>query len=353
MQSIAENRLDTLVLRGETARLLGKLYYMAGRQTTGAGAYRDLYEELRQSVITQGTRSSNGIEGIVVDEHRYLELMKNKVQPSARNEKLIVGYRDTLDYIHSEHERIEVTPETIKNLHLRIHAKTGDIAGQFRQEDNVIEREEAGVRTIVYKPSPWRLVESQVTELCRQYNRLHGSPDTDEFLLMAGFILDFTCIHPFMDGNGRVSRLLTTLLAYKAGFEVVRYISHERLVDETRPAYYYALTESSRNWQRGQHHWLPWLDYITHTFIEAHRELEARLAGAGQEKGYQSRRIREVITHELPTQFTIADILEKLPSASRPTINRVLGQMREAKEIETGRAGPRAFYRKLSVLDRR
>lgn len=352
MQSIAENRLDTLELRGGTARLLGKLYYLAGKQTTGAGAYRDLYDELRQNVITQGTRSSNGIEGIVVDEKLYLDLMRNKVQPTARNEKLIIGYRDTLDYIHTEHQRIEVTPETIKNLHLRIHAKTVDIAGQFRQEDNVIEREERGVRTVVYKPSPWTLVERQMTELCRVYNRLHGQPNTDEFLLMAGFILDFTCIHPFMDGNGRVSRLLTTLLAYKAGFEVVRYISHERLVDETRPAYYYALTESSKNWHRGQHRWLPWIDYLAQKFIDAHHELEERIANVGQEKGYQSRRIREVITDELPSQFTMSDIMQKLPSASRPTITRVLAQMREAGEIETGKAGPNAFYRKLSVLDR-
>lgn len=351
MQSIKDNRLETLGVRGQTIRLLTKLHYLAGKHANAAGVHPDLYKELRSNVVVQGTRSSNDIEGITLPLERYKPLILGNAEPTGRKEKLIVGYRDTLAFIHKEWPNISVTPETVKDLHRRMHAHVSESTGSFRDENVLIERDEGGETTIVYTPPPHQRVEDMMLELCRSYGRLHNAPHTDEFMLMAGFILDFTCIHPFKDGNGRISRLLTTLLAYKAGFEIVRYISHEKLVSDSKREYYAALTNSSENWLRGNHKWTSWIDYLASTFKNAYEELASRVEEAGNEKGYQSRRIREVIG-QLPTKFTIRHIFDMLPTATRPTVNRVLADMRSSGEIKTVGAGPKAHYRKVSVMDK-
>jgi Fic family protein len=352
MKSLEANRLQVLRISGEDMREIGQVHYHRGRQAVYAAAHRDLLEDLRQATITQGTRASNGIEGIVLPDERYQAVVFNNETPLTLHEQAVVGYRDALEYIHLYHDRLDLTPETIKDFHRRIYMHIpGYPSGTFRQELNeVVRTYPDGREEVVYTPPPHPFVEKLVVGLCTEYRRHLADARTDRFLLLAAFVFDFTCIHPFMNGNGRVSRLLTNLLAYKLGFEFVRYIPHERIVFETKDSYYAALTNSSAGWLRDQHNWTPWLRYLAMVFARAGAEMEERLAATKGGKGYKSDRIRDVIQN-LPSQFTIRDIIKVLPQTPRPTIMYVLNEERQAGRIEGIGRGPKAGYRKVSVMD--
>lgn len=350
MPSLEANALAALNLHGRLVKSIGEVHYHHGRQVVFASVKRDLLEELRITSILQGTESSNGIEGIVLDRERYHAIMTNHEPPTTRSEQEVAGYRDALDFIHTHFAQLEVTPETIKDLHRRIYSYSPEQGGEYRKENvSIVRRGGAEEPSIAFTPSPWELVERQMVDLCRNYRRLFNDAETDAFLLLAAFVFDFTCIHPFTNGNGRVSRLLTTLLAYKAGFEFVRYIALERIVFNTKSLYYYSLSESSLHWHRSQHRLEPWLSYLADTFNEGYRELDERLSKT-EMRGHKSERVREAI-QQAPSIFTIRDLIMACPSVMRPTIVKVLQEEKEVGHIIPLGKGPMAKYRKASVID--
>lgn len=211
----------------------------------------------------QSTQSANRIEGIYTSDDRLQKLVKDKTMPRDRSEKEIAGYRDVLSTIHESYEYIPVRPGMILQFHRELYKYSGtSMGGKYRTPDNVIEEEEAeDPKHIRFQPVPAREIPEAVDRLCRAYNDLCSNDQYDPLLMIPVFILEFLRIHPFNNGNGRMSRLLTLLLLYRAGCHVGKYISMEKLIERTKGAYYDALQESSFRWLEEENNYIPFVTY--------------------------------------------------------------------------------------------
>ena len=224
-----------------------------------------MLETLRQSAVIQSTESSNRIEGVIAkDQKRLKALVENRAQPVDRSEQEIAGYRDVLSTIHFSHADIPVSSNIVLQFHRDLFKYTGSLGGFWKSSDNTIEEKNLdGTHSVRFKPvAAWKTAES-MEQLHELYKRSLDPPIAVEPLIaIAVYILDFLCIHPFLDGNGRMSRLLSLLLLYKEGYTVGRYISFERVVEDTKESYYNALFRSSQGWHEGNHDITPWLEYF-------------------------------------------------------------------------------------------
>lgn len=222
----------------------------------------------------QSIESSNRIEGVTVSSTRFEAIMRQGTEPQNPNEAEITGYRDVLLAIHQHHKDMEPTPNLILQLHRDMMKYTAS-GGRWKAADNYIEETlPTGERRIRFATVPAWQTPQAMADLCTAYHgaiRQGGAPD---LVHIAAFVLDFLCVHPFADGNGRMSRLLTLLLLYRQGYTVGRYISLERIVEDTKDRYYDCLDASSSGWHEGHHNLLPWLEYFVPTVHEAYQRLE-------------------------------------------------------------------------------
>jgi len=281
----------------------------------------------------QSTQSTNRIEGIYTSDDRLQKLVKDKTMPRDRSEKEIAGYRDVLSTIHESYEYIPVRPGMILQLHRELYKYSGtSIGGKYRTPDNVIEEEEAeDPKHIRFQPVPARKIPEAVDRLCRAYNDLCSNDQYDPLLMIPVFILDFLRIHPFNNGNGRMSRLLTLLLLYRAGCHVGKYISMEKLIERTKGAYYDALQESSFRWLEEENNYIPFVTYQLGVILAAYRELSDRVKTVG-ENTRKPNRVRDIIKGHLGP-ITKAEIMVQCPDVSQTTIQRALNDLTKSGEI--------------------
>lgn len=292
----------------------------------------DTLKKLRESAIIHSAESSNRIEGVTVDKGRLLPLVQGKTTPRDRPEEEIQGYRKALDYIHKNYDRVKISPRVIQKIH-RI-AQEGSIsdAGKWKTKNNdIIEIDARGERSVRFRPLSASKTPKAIEQLCLGYHQVHDERKLPDLICTANFVLDFLCIHPFRDGNGRVARLLSLLLLCQQGYEVGKYISLEKLIEESKLDYYEALKESSQGWHKENFNLMPWWNYFLGVVRTAYGGLKERVEfSSGDSK---SEIIRQVAM-SFHREFSVSDILKLQPGIGRELVKKVLFKMKQDGEIE-------------------
>lgn len=330
------------------ANLMAALGRYQGRQELYRHQSPQVLDALRRVAVVESTEASNRIEGIVVPPHR-LEALMGQSNPQTRSESEIAGYRDVLARIHTGQVGLPLTPEGIMALHAELYAFLPGEGGHWKDRDNVIRQRLSDGREVVrFVPLSAGETPAAMVELCANLSEMWVSEAVDRLLIINAFILDFLCIHPFRDGNGRVARLLTLALLYAAGYEAGRYISLERIIEQTKDTYYEALWRSSQRWESGQHDLTPWHQYSLSVLIYAYREFEARVGELSATPGIKQEAVLQALKSFAPGQnFTIAELERLCPTVSRATVRRVLNDLRAQQEVECLGTGRAAQWRKL------
>ena len=322
------------LLTPEIVSYLTQIHEQKERQNSLSDAQKDVLEELPELAMIQSTEASNRIEGIITTDDRLKLLVMNKTTPKNRSEREIAGYRDVLNTIHENYPYIPLRPGMILQLHRDLYKFSGlAIGGSFKNTDNVIaETLPDGTKRVRFQPVPaWETPEAMET-LCKAINEALNDPEMDDLLLIPMFILDFLCIHPFNDGNGRMSRLLTLLLLYRAGYPIGKYVSLERLIADSKESYYEALQASSEGWHQEKNDYLPFVRYTLGVILAAYREFADRaelLLEAGNSKPGRIRRLIRGATGRI----TKSEIMAQCPDISQITVQRALKALLDSGEI--------------------
>lgn len=322
------------LLTPEIVPLLTKIHEFKGEQTLFIEAHADELEHLAEVARIQSTDASNRIEGIFTSEERLKLIALDKTMPKTRNEFEIAGYRDVLNTIHNSYEHIPVKPSIILQLHRDLNKfSVGDTGGKYKANDNVIREEDsAGHQRVRFVPVPAWETPEMMEALCNGLDEILKNESADPLLIIPMFVLDFLCIHPFSDGNGRMSRLLTLLLLYRAGYIVGKYISIEKLIEISKDTYYTALQDSSLLWHEGNNDYGPFVRYMLGVIANAYREFASRVKLLITSDLSKPERVREVIKGTLGT-ITKAEIMKKCPDISQITIQRALADLTAKGEI--------------------
>lgn len=336
------------LLTPEVVALLTRLHECRGRQDLFIEAEPDVLTALLEVAKIQSTGASNRIEGIYTTDERLKAIIQEKVKPRNRNEEEISGYRDVLATIHESYEYIAPRPNNILQLHRDLYSfSSSAVGGTYKSSDNIIAKKHAdGSETVRFRPVPAFQTADAMLKLCTKYNEAIETGTYDPLLLIPVFILDFLCIHPFNDGNGRMSRLLTLLLLYRAGFIVGKYISIEMLIEKSKDSYYEALQASSQNWHEDGNNYLPFLKYMLGVVVKAYNEFEDRVEHLRYRKVSKPERIKAII-ERTPGKITKKEIAQACPDISLTTIERTLADLLAAGYIEkTGIGRATAYVKK-------
>lgn len=317
-----------------------------GRQLVLSQVKPELLSSLMEEAKIQSTRSSNGLEGIVTTQKRLKAIMAYSTEPSSRAEEEIAGYRDALSLIHEQHDFIPVTPSVILQLHRDLMAHTAiSYGGHWKDSDNeIVSIDDQGNRFVRFRPPSALATPGLIEEACRSLNDALSRQACDPLLISLRFIFDFVSIHPFNDGNGRMSRLLTTLLLEKTGYDVARYISIERLIEDNKALYYSALAASSTGWYENENSEAPFIRFMLGTILAAYRQLEQHtLIGFNTRPMSKQARIAALF-QEKPGVIKKSDIQSNCPDISEVTVKRTLSQLVSCSAIEKTGAGRSTGY---------
>ena len=322
------------ILTPEIVSLLTKIHEYRGKQGLFGTANPEILSQLPEIAKIQSTAASNQIEGIVTTKDRLKKLVLQKTMPRNRSEKEIAGYRDVLSIIHESYDYIPLRPNLILQLHRDLYKFTGSsVGGTYKTADNVIaETDVNGNEHVCFRPVPaWETPDS-LKNLCDAYDAASADPEIDKLILLPMFILDFLCIHPFSDGNGRMSRLLTLLLLYRSGYTVGKYISLERLVSDSKKTYYETLQASSEGWHENENDYLPFVRYLLGIIVAAYREFAERVESVVTEKPSKADRVRDIIRQHTG-QITKSEVMEACPDISQVTVQRSLAELLDRGDI--------------------
>lgn len=322
-----------------TGWLLGACMEARGKQELWLKSKPETLEALKELAIIQSAESSNRIEGVTVERGRLLPLLAERVPPRDRSEEEVFGYRKALDWIHAKHDSIEININSILQLHSLAQSGFSGDAGSWKKKNNeIIELLPNGHRTVRFVPVGPKETPMAVEQLCLAYAETTNNQLLPDLLIAASFIFDFLCIHPFRDGNGRVSRLLTLLILYKHNYLVGRYISLERVTESTKEDYYYALKQSSKEWHEDSHDIVPFWNYFLGVVKEAYRELAERVS---LQEGYsegKSELVRQKVLSQVGP-FALSDLTHDLQSVSPQLVKKILSQLKEEGRLKLSGKG--------------
>ena len=316
------------LLTNDIVNMLGCIHEYKGQQNLFIEAKADVLSHLLEIAKIQSTEASNRIEGIYTSDDRIRALVKEKSAPRNRNENEIAGYRDVLATIHENYDYITPRANVILQLHRDLYQYSGiGIGGRFKNTDNVIEEElEDGTKRVRFRPATAFETPQMMENLCNQFLREIDRGEVDPLLLIPMFVLNFLCIHPFNDGNGRMSRLLTLLLLYRSGYIVGKYVSIEMLIEKTKATYYDALQASSIGWQDGANDDMPFVAYTLGVIQNAYRTFSERVEHLTAKGISKPERVRRFIESRLD-RVTKKDILDACPDISATTVEKALGDL--------------------------
>ena len=317
-----------------------------GKQELYAKQSPQVLKTLLETALIESAESSNRIEGVTVDHARLKPLIIGHSKPRDRSEEEVAGYRKALELIHIKHKSLRITPETIKELHRLCRGESWD-AGKWKEKDNDIIRKHADGRVeVIFKPVSVAKTPEMMKQLCLSYEHSISQLKYPDLYAVACLVLDFLSIHPFRDGNGRVSRLLTLLALYQHGFMVGKYISIERIVEQSKETYYETLNKSSQKWHEAKHNVIPWFNYFLGTVLAAYKEFEERAENIKPVRGAKTALLVQAIDSQ-HGEFSISDIEKACPAVSRVMIKKVLLQMQKDNKIKCLGKGQSAKWKRI------
>lgn len=325
---------SSIISNSNIINLISKIHEYKGKQSYLLDTKKDTLETLLKVARIQSTSSSNKIEGIYTTDKRINEIVNQKVEPKNRNEEEIAGYRDVLTLIHENYNFIDINQNTILQLHRDLYKYTGySYGGKFKNSQNFIEEEnENGKKKIRFIPLSPIETPIAIEDLCKNYNNLVNNELCDLLVLIPIFILDFLSIHPFNDGNGRMSRLLTLLLLYKANYMVGKYISIEKIIEETKDSYYDTLEKSSINWYNNENDYSYFVEYYLGIILNAYKEFDSRISIIENKKITAYDRIIDIFKNNI-IPIDKAFVTNKCPDLSETTIERILNKLLKEDNI--------------------
>lgn len=347
MREFNYSQLKEKLWDSEVLGLIAAIYKEAGKQELYLKQRPDKLEKLVEIAKIQSTEASNAIEGIRTTNTRIKQLVEEKTTPRNRDEQEIAGYRDVLNIIHESFDVIPITRNYILQLHKILYSHMNNpIAGQTKNVQNYISATYSDGHTVVlFTPlAPYETPEA-LDKICAEYNRVIGNMEVEPLIAIPVFIHDFLCIHPFNDGNGRMSRLLTTLLLYRSGFQVGKYISLEAKIAKNKDLYYDALSASQDGWHEGSDDPVPFIKYLLGIVLAAYRDFEDRFSIV--EKKLPAIDMVRIASQNKIGRFTKQDIRELCPSLSVSSIEGALRKLVAAGELAREGSGKSTCYVRL------
>ena len=329
MASLTEEYLKTLSFSQEQGATLRALGEHCGRQELYIKQSPETLNRLQQIAIIESSESSNRLEGIIVPHDRIEALILKRTTPQDRSEQEVAGYRDALALIHESHEYMNFSPNVVLQLHAMLYRYLSNEGGRWKMTDNeIIEKYPDGTKRVRFRATPAVMTPFAMQELTDNYSKAIHNWRQEPLLIVPLAILDFLCIHPFSDGNGRAARILTTLLLYHFDYQVGRYISLERIFEESKESYYETLEISSQGWHENKHNVMPWVNYFWGTLIRAYKEFEERVGTIRSGRGSKTDQIKEAVLRKFKP-FSISNIESDCPGISRDMVRVVLNKMRD------------------------
>lgn len=338
MHSLSPDGLARLRFDSQQLATLRALGEYRGKQQLYVAQSPEVLRDLREVAVVESTESSNRLEGVVVAAHRLKSLVLKQARPQSRSEQEVAGYRDALGLIHESGPQMPFSEGTLQQLHGILYRYMPQPGGHWKATNNdIVERHPDGSTRIRFRPVAAHLTPLAMADMVTRYRTALDQHWADPLVLVPLVILDFLCIHPFPDGNGRMARLLTLQLLYHFDYVVGRFISLERIFEESKESYYETLEASSQGWHEGAHDIAPWLNYFWGALLRAYKEFEERVGTIERGRGAKGDRVRtEILKRQLP--FSISEIEEACPGVSRDMVRVVLRAMKaEGRIAPTGK----------------
>ena len=342
MRTFDYKKFENSVWDNEILGYIGQIHEYKGRQNLYLSQRPQELKRLVEIAKIQSTESSNKLEGIVTTATRIKQLLLEKTTPRTRSETEILGYRDVLKTIHENYEYIPLKPSYILQLHRDLYSYSEKtMGGKYKSVQNYISAKTSDGKTYtLFTPLAPYETAAAIESICLNYNSSVENIDT--LLMIPIFISDFLCIHPFLDGNGRMSRLLTTLLLYRSGYHVGKYISLEKIIERTKENYYDALRMVSEKWHEGTNEYEPFIKYFLGIVLKAYRELESRISLVERNlPAYET--VKEAVGEMIGT-FSKNDILERCPKFGSSSVEAALKRLREEEIISSTGTGKKTRY---------
>jgi Fic family protein len=319
--------LETGMIPAGLVNIVSSIAQISERENTRKKSNPYIFNRLESIAKVQSVKASNAIEGIVTSEQRIYEIVNQNSAPLNHNEAEIAGYRDALSLIHGGHETLDIREQDVLRLHEIMSSYSPANGGQYKQVDNVIMEVDAnGTRRVRFEPLSASVTPEAVKQMILAYIDARSNNNINQLLLIPCFILDFLCIHPFSDGNGRMSRLLSTLLLYKNGFDAGKYISFEEQINKQKAAYYASLRESSDGWHDNRNSYFPFIENFVTTLLFCYKELDKRFAVVNAKKVTKQHRVEATVLNSL-LPISKQEICYVLPDVSPTTVEAVLAEM--------------------------
>lgn len=331
----------------EIASVTRLVYDLRARNDIRLNEDSGMRESLREAAIVESVRGSNAIEGIVTSRARLEELVVDDAPPLGYGERELVGYRDALQEMYAPDFHAELSEDYIRHLHTLLFQLGSEEAGKYKVTSNWIQERDAGGRISVrFVPVDAKDVSEAMGQLVMAYREGAQESVVDRLALIASFTVDFLCIHPFIDGNGRVSRLLTSMLLLQAGFDIGRYVSIEGMIDRYKTGYYDALAASSVGWHENESDYTPFIVYLLQVLYACYRELDERYVERSTARVPKGKRVEAVLMSSY-VPVSKADLCERLPEVSVRTVERVLGRLVKEGKVEKIGTYRDARYRRV------
>ncbi|XMB66258.1 Fic family protein [Mycoplasmatota bacterium zrk1] len=334
MRQFNYDKVNPELFTPDIVNLLSAIHEYKGKQELFIEAQPDVLNAMLEVAKIQSTGASNRIEGIFTSDERLHELVSKKSEPRNRDEEEIAGYREVISTIHENYEYIIPRPNIILQLHKELYTFSPlSFSGNWKNSDNVIEEVNSlGERKVRFRPTPAFATPTSVENLCNEFTRAIGKGEIDPLILISKFILDFLCIHPFNDGNGRMSRLLTLLLLYRQEYIVGKYVSIEMIIEKTKETYYDVLQQSSQNWHDDTNDYAPFVKYYLGVILSAYKEFADRVEHLRNKRVTKAERVKNVFDTKLG-KTSKAEIAALCPDISIVTIEKALSDLLKSKYI--------------------
>jgi Fic family protein len=345
MREFDYKTLSQKLLTNDIVNMIAVIHEYKGKQDLYIEAKPDVLAVMLEIAKIQSAEASNRIEGIVTTKERLKAICAEKAQPRNRSEREIAGYREVLSLVHESYDYLLPRPNILLQMHRDLYQYSeSSFGGRFKNTDNVIEEVGAdGKSKVRFVPVPAFETPEAIERLTAEYINAINKGEVDPLILIPSFILDFLCVHPFNDGNGRMSRLLTLLLLYRSGYIVGKYISLEMIIEKTKDSYYDVLQESSENWHEGTNEYLPFVRYTLGIILNAYKEFANRIELMQDTSLSKPERIKKLFDNTLG-KLSKQMIAEKCPDISTTTIEQTLGNLLKADYIVKVGSGRSTAY---------